>query len=536
MPFNLQFPAQNPDMSALELDVGEMMFVLGANGTGKSSLMFYIARNNLPHMRKIAAHRQTWMRTDTLDMTPAKKIQTEQSIQSVDGHESSRYKDDYAAQRASMTIYDLIDAENMRAREIASFVDEGDLNAATNAAKEEAPITVINELLSQSNIPVSISLRANERLVAKKDGGPEYSAAQLSDGERNALLIAGDVLTAPKGALLIIDEPERHLHRSIISPLLKRLFEKRLDCGFVISTHDHDLPLQIPKARILLLRSCRFNGAMVRNWEVDELSSAVPIDDITKRDLLGNRRTILFIEGSEQSLDKQLYSIVFPNVSIVPKGSCRDVENAVRGARGAQTFHWLRTYGIVDGDGYSEEQVKRKREEGIFALSVYSVEAIYFNPKIIKRLAQKQSDVIGDDADTMFDKAIRGAISAVSNDTERLSKKAVKKSVRKMILDQIPNDDCLLEGNNLSLSNDSIAMLNKRKAELDAAVVSNDWGTFLTKASVRESGALTAITRALRFQHIQDLEKAVRHLLSTDEETLTFVRELFEDLSSELQS
>ena len=43
-----------------------------------------------------------------------------------------------------------------------------------------------------------------------------YGAAELSDGERNALLISAEILTAKDGTLLIIDEPERHLHRSII--------------------------------------------------------------------------------------------------------------------------------------------------------------------------------------------------------------------------------------------------------------------------------------------------------------------------------
>ena len=177
--------------------------------------MFHFALNNAGKTRKISAHRQTWMNTDALDMTPASKLQTEQHIQQTDKNQQSRYRDDYASQRASMTIYELIDAENVRARRITEFVDARNMEAATEASKKEAPITIINELLRQSNIPITISIRENERVMASKNGGAEYSAAELSDGERNALLIAGNVLTAPSGTLLIIDEPERHLHRSI---------------------------------------------------------------------------------------------------------------------------------------------------------------------------------------------------------------------------------------------------------------------------------------------------------------------------------
>lgn len=194
-----------------------MLFVLGANGTGKSSLMYHFAQSNAGNTRKISAHRQTWMNTDALDMTPANKLQTEQVIKSTDQQQESRYRDNYAAQRASMTIYELIDAENVRARRITSLVDAGHLEDAAESAKGDAPIAVINELLRQSNIPININIRKNERVMASKAGGLEYSAAELSDGERNALLIAANVLTAPTGTLLVIDEPERHLHRSIIS-------------------------------------------------------------------------------------------------------------------------------------------------------------------------------------------------------------------------------------------------------------------------------------------------------------------------------
>ncbi|MBY5974508.1 ATP-binding cassette domain-containing protein [Ferrimonas balearica] len=383
MPFNLRFPSQNPDFDDLQLKEGALIFVLGANGTGKSSLMHRFATQNQEKVRKISAHRQTWMNSDALDMTPANKIQTEQNIKNEDRRGKSRYMDSFAAQRASMTIYELIDAENIRARSIAAAVDANDDEALRTAKQVEAPIAVINELLRQSNISITIAVRANERVMASKDGGPEYSAAELSDGERNALMIAGNVLTAPAGSLLLIDEPERHLHRSIIAPLLSLLFERRPDCGFAVSTHDHDLPLEVPGARTLLIRACNFQGPNAQEWEADELLADAPIDDILKRDLLGSRRKVLFVEGTESSLDKPLYSLIFPMVSVVPKGNCREVENAVAGSRAGEELHWLRAFGIADGDGYDQTQIEEKRQRGVYALPFYSVEAIYFHPDII---------------------------------------------------------------------------------------------------------------------------------------------------------
>ncbi len=535
MSYNLNFPVQNDEVFQLQLEPSQMLFVLGANGTGKSSLMQRFAQQNFGKTRKIAAHRQTWMNTDALDMTPSTKIQMEQNIQNEDQNEVSRYRDQFAAQKASMTIYEIIDAENVRARKIAAAVDSDDMDAAKETARDEAPISVINELLRQSNIPVTITIRQNERLMASKNGGPEYSAAQLSDGERNALLIAGSVLTAPPETLLIIDEPERHLHRSIISPLLSQLFERRPDCGFVISTHDHDLPMGVPDARTVLLRSCHFNGQNVQSWEADLLPANGPIDDILKRDLLGARRKILFVEGTESSLDKPLYSLIFPMVSVIPKGSCRDVEQAVVGSRAGEGFHWLRAFGIVDGDGYEREQVEAKRERGVYALPYYSVEAVYFHPEIVRRIAARQAAVTGDAAEETTRRALTAGVEAVKEHTDHLSQKVAKKAVRKLIEEQIPNDDELLAGQEVNIVNDAARIRAARKEELDAAVANNDWEAILMKCPVRESPALGAISTALGFRNRVDFQKAVRQLVSTDNDALSFVRGLFENLFDQLK-
>ena len=530
MLFDLDFPNQNGDLSQIKLEPGEMLFILGANGTGKSSLTHRFKTQNLEKCRKISAHRQTWMRSDTIDMTPSSKRQTEQNIQNDDQQFHARYRDDHGESRTNMIIYELISAENKRARRIADAVDADNIGQAKKAASVQAPISEINDLFCQSNIPISLKIQDGERLMASKKNGPEYSAAELSDGERNALLIAGDILTAPEGMLVIVDEPERHLHRSIIAPLLGQLFKRRADCGFVISTHDHDLPLEFKKARTLLLRSCKFDEHQGVIWEADELSTNAPIDDVIKRDLLGARRKILFIEGTESSLDKSLYSRIFPMVSVIPKGTCRDVEQAVLGCRAGEGLHWLRAFGIADGDGFTENQVKTKREQGVYTLSSYSVEAIYYHPKVMEWIANRQHELNGRDAGLLYQKALKAAIEAVTPHTERLTRNVSKKIVRKLIIDQIPNDDVLLSGHNLNIVNNSKDIHQRKKDEIDAALYNKNWEQFLKECPIRETPARNQIARALGFQKTDDYELSVRQLLDINDDALTFVRGLFDGL------
>ena len=145
-------------------------------------------------------------------------------------------------------------------------------------------------------------------------------------------------------------------------------------------------------------------------WDADELPADATIDELLKRDLLGARRMILFVEGTERSLDKPLYSLIFPMVSVIPKGSCHDVERTVVEGRAVERFHWLRAFGIVDGDGYASDEVLRKRERGIYTVPFYSVEAIYFHPRVIEWIATRQASVTGELAPELTKRALGGGV------------------------------------------------------------------------------------------------------------------------------
>jgi predicted ATPase len=53
--------------------------------------------------------------------------------------------------------------------------------------------------------------------------GDPYTAAEMSDGERAAFYLIGQTLMAPENSLIIFDEPELHIHRSIMSTLWEEL-------------------------------------------------------------------------------------------------------------------------------------------------------------------------------------------------------------------------------------------------------------------------------------------------------------------------
>lgn len=527
MTFNLSFDQSNGLLTPIPMGPGDVLFVLGANGTGKSSLMQRFYQESRPNNRRISAHRQTWFTSNTLDLTPAGKRNTEQSMANTDTGVQSRYMDNYAGQRASMTIFDLIDAQNVRARSIAAAVDNADIASAVAKSAEEAPLRAINSLPLQSNIPIEIDVVENEQIVARKNGGDPYSIAELSDGERNALLIAGDVLTAKPGTLLIINEPERHLHRSIISPLLTLLFAKRPDCAFVIATHDVDLPLDNAGARVLLVRSALYQHSHVQSWEADLLEAGAPLDEEIKRDVVGSRRKILFVEGKEESLDKPLYSLIFPMVSVVAKDSCRGVEQAVTGLRAAKSLTWVHAWGIVDGDNQNADRIASLAAQSIFAVPFYSVEAVYYHPWVISRVAGRLSELTSTDPISNTESAIDAGIARVRQHRTNMVLKAATKAARDLLMNALPTVPTVSAAVPISINIDTGALVAAKETELDSRLNARDWLAVVTTCPIRESGALDPISRAVGFPGRRDYEAAVRTMLTDDVEALTFVRELF---------
>jgi hypothetical protein len=89
--------------------------------------------------------------------------------------------------------------------------------------------------------------------------GQEYAGSMMSDGERVALYLLGQVLCAPKGAIVVIDEPEIHLHQAIQSSLWDEAEASRADCTFVYVTHDLEFAASRSAARKIWTKS--YDGA-----------------------------------------------------------------------------------------------------------------------------------------------------------------------------------------------------------------------------------------------------------------------------------
>ena len=534
MSFTISIPRDTGDSRNIPLNPGEMIFVLGANGTGKSALIHKFYSENRNNTKLITAHRQIWFSTNINSFSVSQKNKIEEFITHFDKQEKSRWTDEYSYQRPFITIYNLIASENARARKIAKAFEENNIDGDLKFIDKHSKLSKINELLRLSNIQIMISIDNNENVKASKNCGQEYSIYELSDGERSALLIAANVLTAPENSLLIIDEPERHLHRSITSSLLTQLFAQRGDCAFIISTHDVTLPLDSPKARTILVRGCTIGSSTAQTWDVDLVPDSMDIDDSLKRDILGARRILLFVEGDGGSLDKPLYSLVFPQVSVIAKANCREVEDAVRAIRDTQNLQWVQAFGIIDGDCHTAADRERLKHKGIYAVPFYSVEAIYYHPEIQKRIADRQASFNGANATELFEAAKEAGMRAIKGSKKSLIECIVTVKARQAVMAQLPDKDKIKNKADINININLCKIIDNEENNFELYLKNGNFEKLLAIYPIQKSQTPSEIAKKLLFQSCDNYERAVLKLLKDETDALTFVKDLFGSLADEI--
>ena len=377
------------------------LFVLGANGTGKSALFLHLYRQHNQIAHKVSAYRETSLTSGAPGMTGQQYQQATNALRKWDANPQSRYLESQSGySRPSRTISALMQKQRARDRRATRFLDKRKPTAATKYTEGNPdPIDIVNELFRTAHISVQIEIDPDdsETIIARRRGARQsYTIEKLSDGERSALLLAAEIITAPEGTLFLIDEPERHLHRSIISPLLSALFGLRPDCYFVISTHEVLLPQDCGSSTVLVLRGCEFDDdGLPKRWDADHISSDIGIDDDLKADIWGARRKMLYVEGKPSGSDERLYSAIFPEVTVRAKGSSSEVISAVQTVRSMESLHWLNVFGLIDRDSRTSEGIGHLAEDYIFTLPVRAVESIYYRDIIRDTLCERQAEHLG---------------------------------------------------------------------------------------------------------------------------------------------
>ena len=496
-----------PRISAEPLDVplgaDTRVYILGPNGSGKSALVQHLARHSLGRpVQRISAHRRTWLSSGTIDFTPASRKRWAESYRQYDNQPDSRWREHDPASRQSAILFDLVAQDNARARSIASRVDSRDWDGAKRLSSDtRSPFETLNQLLTLGTLSVTVGNSKGEQIFAcHRASEARYDIAKMSDGERSAVILAANVLTAEEGTVFVIDEPERHLHRSIIEPFLSAVFSQRPDCSFVIATHEIALPAVDPSAIVLLVRACSWSGELAKEWEVDFLQPDSPLPEDLRRAILGARRRLLFVEGTASSLDCRLYGALFPDVTVIPIGGSREVQEAVKGLRETEDVHRILALGAIDGDDRPVASIERLARDGVFVLDTSCVEGLYYCADAIGAVASHQALALGLDRVEINASARHRALSVLDDEelAVRMAARRSERLVRTKVLSDLPSWKTIQSLSDHAISVTVPSPMQDEMRRYRELVADGDLDGLVSRYSIRESRAFDVIAKELR--------------------------------------
>ena len=408
-----------PQEQRLELSAaaGASTVFVGANGSGKSALGLWLQRNSTGvSTSRLIAHRQLWLESAGPDITASSRQQQTTYRASLDARDDSRWFDHLAKTRTSLVLFDLIAAHNKRNDRVARLVDCGLPTDEIRKTVEPSPIARLNTILERAGLAVQVELTDTGSLDAVHAAGAHYPISEMSDGEKSALLLAAEVLMAERDSVQIIDEPERHMHRSISAPLVEAVVNERPDCHFAVLTHDLDLAYSLVQegAAAVSLSNCSWNNGKTVAWDAELVPHDDALPNTVRAAILGGKRRVLFIEGTPTSIDFKLLRLLLPEWPLKPIGGCDEVTRAVKGLQASTDYNWIEAAGVVDRDQRSKDECEKLRQHGVFPLGVHEIENLYYTRPMLQRLAETQAPTLERDPDELLASARHAAFASLT--------------------------------------------------------------------------------------------------------------------------
>lgn len=387
MAFTYWLPDEQGHKQVFETE-SNAVIIIGANGAGKSKLGAWIERQDFEYVHRIGAQRDLNF-SEYIPLKSYSQAEDEvfygSSIQGLKTNKSQKWNHGRDETTHLMTDFNAVLAALIALANIENsrFIEEYKCFLQIGGKTPAPPVTRIDKIreIWDSIFPQRSISYSDAKFTAHIPSGGEYSSTQMSDGERAVLYLSAQVLCVPPNKAMIIDEPEIHLHRSIMNRLWKALEQCRPDCLFIYITHDTQFAAAHSHADKIWIKE--YDG---HNWKLEKLQDGDLPEELLL-DILGSRKNVLFVEGERNSYDTQLYSELYPDYLVIPCGSCTQVIARTKAFRNNPSLHDCEVYGIIDRDFRSDYEIEKYRGDQIFTINVAEVENLFVVEELIRFMA-----------------------------------------------------------------------------------------------------------------------------------------------------
>jgi Protein of unknown function (DUF4435)/AAA domain, putative AbiEii toxin, Type IV TA system len=480
MIFNIILPNRNGTTETEQLATENNIVLIGANGSGKSRFGAWIEQQM---QSSVTVHRISAQKALGIpDFAQLKNLEQAQNsllygrddqYGNVSYKLSSRWDN-------NPTTYLLNDFDKLLSLLFAKSTERDRLHTLQTKTSQiyipvpDAPIDIIIKIWSEIMPHREISFN-DGKVLAKKTGEPEYHGKEMSDGERVTLYLIGQCLCAPENSIVIIDEPEIHLHKALVDKIWNKIEELSQTKFIIYITHDLEFASSRKDALKYWIKS--YNGNNSWEWE------NVPLDDILPESLiikiLGSRKNIIFCEGENGGLDTTIYQLIYPDYNIIPRGGGEKVIEATKALNSNPNIHHLNAVGIIDSDYKEEREKEILLQHNIHTISVAEIESLF----CIKPILEIISIHLGLNPEEKVNEVIDFLIEALTNEFDiQVSSKAEKIIEYKLgaFSKESNNEQGLKDGLKTTLSRIDIQTLyNETKNKYQNAIDTRDLNQLL---------------------------------------------------------
>lgn len=386
-----QLPSAQPGQPNTSIDLEGNLTVIGANGSGKSRFGIWLEETNQNSriVHRISAQKALTFPEYTSVRNP-EEAEKEFLYGRSDQHANANQKrgSRWGNEPSTFLLNDyerllslLFAKDNERDHQYVAAARQAGAFAPIPESLIDKIVRVWSEMMPHRDL----TLEGGKVLVGKGSPG-EYHGRQMSDGERVALYLLGQCISTPPGSVVVIDEPELHMHRALMDKFWNKIEELCSDKTIVYITHDLDFAVTRRVSKIIWVKS--YDGAQW-TWSFVDRNSDLP--DALHLEILGTRKPILFCEGDRGGLDHVIYQLAFPQRHVIPRGGSEKVIEATKALLANPALHPYQAAGIVDRDVRTDAEIRALGAHNICTLSYAEIENLLCSEGLICLVASHLS-------------------------------------------------------------------------------------------------------------------------------------------------
>ena len=244
--------------------------------------------------------------------------------------------------------------------------------------------------------------------------GPRFDIASAGSGFQQVLMLM-TFLTTRKGSVLLVDEPDAHLHvilQNSIYQELKRFAAKR-GSQLVLATHSEVIVNSVDPTEITMLM--REPKPLVDKAQRAQLANALRV--LPNSDIMLARQApgVLYLEGhTDLAILKEWARILehpvrklFDSPNFLWRPTVWEVADGVAGIKSRQHFEalqlvepTLRALELLDGDSAGQQDSTPLTGTGYQKLKWvrYEIESYLFHPAVLQRFVEENVGAVGVEA------------------------------------------------------------------------------------------------------------------------------------------